>query len=419
MATVTYRGQVEELQGAPFDVPDSVVKAGQAASWIESQHREQQAREAAAAEAERRQQELLAARLEQQRAASNAADVVPPPSRDELRQELRGELDQLSQSVIAAGAAIAGRGEAEAAARAEWEGRHEQLLAQQEQTAAAAAEQVVQAQATTEATVQQVSAELSEHRARVAELERELRTVVSGLVGPQGERGERGLAGAGFAYVDADPTRIEQGSLGKRLFGRAVVPGDHLLQRTTDSLKVWRSADGRTWKQVDEIVNKQELVSQSLQVSDRSQNIVGTTVVTNVMAPARGGGADAPLVSALTAGGSVALFESLEPAKRGHVSKAFTALVAFEGVTGAAAGQVVSLQITGVVKAGTTFATTEYSLLSASPGFEDQLFPTFSLQLSAASDPAVTVNTLKVFLAVTGAFADAKVSGSITWAEEV
>ena len=60
---VTYRGPVEELQGTDWDVPETVIRSGQGAKWIESQHRQAQAEKAARAEAETRQQELLAARL--------------------------------------------------------------------------------------------------------------------------------------------------------------------------------------------------------------------------------------------------------------------------------------------------------------------------------------------------------------------
>ena len=70
MALMTYRGEVTELQGKQFDVPAGV-PISQAAAWIESQQREQLAREAAAAakaeadrEAQVREAELLAARIE-------------------------------------------------------------------------------------------------------------------------------------------------------------------------------------------------------------------------------------------------------------------------------------------------------------------------------------------------------------------
>jgi hypothetical protein len=299
MTQVTYRGKVEELLGTTWDVPASVVAAKQAASWIESQHREQLARDAAEAEAERRQQELLAARLEEQRqraeAEMAAAEAAPVATREELKAELREELDDLTRAVLTGAAAVESKELAIIQRTDEWEGRHESLLAKQEETAAVAAEQVVAAQATTQASVETISAELSEHRDRVAELERELRTVVSGLVGPQGDKGDRGLAGSGIGYVDADPTRIEQGSLGQRFYGRPVVPGDILLQRTADALLVWRTADGKTWKQIDEILNRQEFVSQQLSVLDQS---TPTTLIQTISGGGGGGGGGGePLLS--------------------------------------------------------------------------------------------------------------------------
>ena len=150
-STVTYKGSVPELVNTSWTIPQSVIASGQAASYIESLHRQQLAEEAAKQEAEQRQQELLAARVEQQRLAAEADAATPAPSRDELKQELQQELGALSQNVIAAAAAITGSGEAEAAARADWEGRHEQLVATSEATITEAQVQVQAAQAVTQA----------------------------------------------------------------------------------------------------------------------------------------------------------------------------------------------------------------------------------------------------------------------------
>ena len=235
---VTYRGSVKELQGTEWTVPDAVLKAGQAAKWIESQHRQAQAEEAAQAEAEQRQRELLAARLEQQRqqAAADQAALAQEQGQAAADGQFRVELTELSQSVLAAGAAIVGKGELIEAQTREWEGRHEALVANSEQVVADAKEQVAFSNAVTQTDHEQITAELEAAQQRISSLESELRTVVMGLTGPQGDRGERGLAGSGVGYVDAEPTRMEQGSLGRRIFGRAVVPGDLLLQRTPDSL---------------------------------------------------------------------------------------------------------------------------------------------------------------------------------------
>ena len=289
---VTYRGSVKELQGTEWTVPDAVLKAGQAAKWIESQHRQAQAEEAAQAEAEQRQRELLAARLEQQRqqAAADQAALAQEQGQAAADGQFRVELSDLSQAVMTAGAAIVGKGELIEAQTREWEGRHEALVANSEQVVADAKEQVAFSNAVTQTDHEQITAELEAAQQRISSLESELRTVVMGLTGPQGDRGERGLAGSGVGYVDADPTRMEQGSLGKRIYGRAVVPGDLLLQRTPDSLKIWRTPDARGWQQVDEILNRQELVSQRLAVQDNSSHTLA--VLPAPTASGEGGSAD-------------------------------------------------------------------------------------------------------------------------------
>ena len=70
MSVVVYRGEVAALQGQKFDVPETV-PLNQRAKWIESQAREQEARDAAAlakaeadADAQARETELLSARIE-------------------------------------------------------------------------------------------------------------------------------------------------------------------------------------------------------------------------------------------------------------------------------------------------------------------------------------------------------------------
>ena len=82
MAQITYRGPVETLQGTSWQVPDSVLQAGQGAAWVESQHRQQLAEEAAKQEADQRQQELLAARIEAQRLAAEADAATTPAVED-------------------------------------------------------------------------------------------------------------------------------------------------------------------------------------------------------------------------------------------------------------------------------------------------------------------------------------------------
>lgn len=281
MPVVTYRGEVAELQGQQVDVPNTVLSSGQATSWIESQHREQQARDAAAAEAQQRQDDLLRARMEEQRRAMEAEAEAEEQqaTRSELEASLKAELSDLAHATITGAAAIAGKAEAIEAQCQQWEQRHEQLVSVSEVALSEAQAQVAHAQAVTASSSDLVGERLAAAEARVAELESELRTTVLSLRGPEGQVGPRGLAGSGFGYVDSDPNRITRDSLGQRFFGREVVAGDMLLQRTPTSLKVWRTADGNSWQQIDEILNKQELISSRLSVADNSTK--STTVVNN------------------------------------------------------------------------------------------------------------------------------------------
>ena len=96
MATVTYRGDVAELKGSRWDVPAGV-PGSQMAAWIESQHREAQAREAAAlakaeadAEAAAREAELLAARIEAAKSGEEFRSEV-----ESLRVEITDVRQQL------------------------------------------------------------------------------------------------------------------------------------------------------------------------------------------------------------------------------------------------------------------------------------------------------------------------------------
>ena len=362
---VTYRGPVEELQGTDWDVPESVIRSGQGAKWIESQHRQAQAEEAARAEAEQRQRELLAARLEQQRQQAEAEQEALAQEQGQVAADgqFRVELTDLSQSVMAAGAAIVGKAEVVEAKCQEWEGRHEALVANSEQAVAAAAAQVEFSNATTQADHEQINAELEAAQQRISSLESELRTVVMGLTGPQGDRGERGLAGSGVGYVDSDPTRIEQGSLGKRIFGRAVVPGDLLLQRTPDALKVWRTPDGKGWQQVDQIVNAQELVSQRLAVTDRSTQVTAS-MVTIKAGGGGGGGGERLLTDSVGKGGTVTIADSSNWTTAGHQNpKSGTVFVEVADANTSERGTVHAVIVTGN-SAGDT-RVTEFALLGS------------------------------------------------------
>jgi hypothetical protein len=305
MPKVTYRGSIEELVGSSWEVPQTVLSAGQGSAWIESQARQAAAEAAAQAEAEQRQQALLAARLEAQRQAAEAEAATPAPTRDELKQELRDELDTLTRAVLTGAAAVEARESRIIELSDEWEQRNEALVANAEGVIEQATRQVEAAMATTQASSEQVQSELDSHRLAVRSLENELRETVSTLVGPKGEQGPQGLAGSGVAYVDDNPTRIDITSLGERFYGRAVVPGDLAFWRTPDSLRVFRTADGRAWQQIDEIVNRQELVSQPISVLDQSTK--STNIVTTVMSGGGGSGGEKLLVNRMNLGATYAV----------------------------------------------------------------------------------------------------------------
>ena len=74
MASITYRGSVEELKGTKWDVPSSV-PFDQKAAWIESKHKEQQALDAADAERQQRESDLLSARIRDQK-SQEAMDLL-------------------------------------------------------------------------------------------------------------------------------------------------------------------------------------------------------------------------------------------------------------------------------------------------------------------------------------------------------
>ena len=71
MASFTYRGSVEALQGTQWEVPDSIPLT-QKAAWIESAARQAELEAAAQEEQQAREAEVLAARLEK---AKNDASI--------------------------------------------------------------------------------------------------------------------------------------------------------------------------------------------------------------------------------------------------------------------------------------------------------------------------------------------------------
>lgn len=350
---VTYLGSNPELREQKFDVPKSVVDAGQAVRWIESNVAEQEARALADAEAEARQQELLAARVEMQRQRSQAVAEEQRvfEGQAERDAEFRIELGALAQATISAGAAMVGQAERAEAKQLEWEARGEAVIAGGEAAVAEARAQVEFCQAQTQANTDLVEQQLNAAQERISQLEGELRDVVLTLRGPKGDKGDKGLAGSGVGFVDGDPTRIDQASLGERFFGRAIVPGDLLLQRTPDSLKVWRTADGQGWVQIDEIVNKQELVSSKLSVYDAHTE---TKVTQAVMQRVDLKALSYPLTHTLAATVVTDIFESKEP------TNAYTAQISLvDTVTGDSS----TLIVTGLMAAGGQIDT-QYAELS-------------------------------------------------------
>ena len=308
MAQITYRGPVETLQGTSWQVPDSVLQAGQGAAWVESQHRQQLAEEAAAAEAAQRQQELLAARIEAQRLAAEAQAADPMPTREELAAEFRGQLDELSTSVVAAAAAIAGRGEAEAAARADWELRHEELISGAEAAITDAQAQVQAAQAVTQASTEQVQSELDNHRQTLNSLEAELRTTASTLIGPTGDKGEQGFAGSGVTIAMENPQETDPTSWAQRWYGRdQLVSGDSALVPTKDALRTFRYT-GRAWVEGPSIEPK--VVAADVKVSALDASTKVTSLQTISGGGGGGGGGENLLANRIGVGGSIAVADS-------------------------------------------------------------------------------------------------------------
>ena len=312
---VTYRGPVEELQGTEWTVPDAVLAAGQGRQWIESQHRQALAEEAARVEAEQRQRELLAARLEQQRqqAAADQAAMAQEQGQAAADGQFRVELTELSQSVLAAGAAIVGKGELIEAQTREWEGRHEALVANSEQVVADAKEQVAFSNATTQANTDALNEHMTQQRQEQSAFEAKIWETIKSpeFKGEKGDKGERGMRGSGFAYIDADPTRMDQKSLGEKAFGAPPVPGDNLFRPVDGGLEIWRTPDAKGWAQVDFRTNKQELVSQQLSVLDKSTQVTASMVTTVGGGGGLGGGGGESLLSRTVAsGGGAMLSES-------------------------------------------------------------------------------------------------------------
>jgi hypothetical protein len=399
MATVTYRGQVEELQGTSWDVPTSVLQAGQAKVWVESQHRQQLAEAAAQAEADQRQQELLAARLEQSRLAAGAQAADPLPTREELSAEFRGQLDELSHSVVAAAAAIAGRGEAEAAARADWETRHETLVSEAEAAITEAQAQVQAAQAVTQASTEQVQSELTSHRDEVRLLENELRETVAGLVGPQGELGPQGIAGASTVIASEDPLEVDPKSFATRWLGRPLVDGDGCLVLRPNEVLVRRYVRGQ-WQAgpaIEPKVEVRDVKASVLQVNKPA--IVGAAAAG--AAGSTGGGGESLLVNSINgaAGTQIKIADAsrwaIPLAARGWKSPQSCQLVIeLTAVNGPAAGRKLYLAAGVLYEPGNVGGTdnTKYSEFSMLGSLDPKVSVKVEITMATASiPPGITV----------------------------
>lgn len=397
MRTVKYAGEREELVGKSFDVPDELLVnpvGNSVAEYIERQVDDKAAADAAVAEATNRRRQELAERMEAEREAVAVMQEQQRQTqeRQERDEEFRVELSALSQAVMTSGAAIVGQAERSEAKQLEWEQRHESVVAASEEAVATAQEQVTFAQATTQQSVEQVQEELTAAKEQIASLESELRATVLTLRGPKGDKGDRGLAGSGVGYIDADPTRMEIGSVGERFFGRPVVAGDLLFQRTPDALIVWRTADGKGWSQVDRIVNKQELVSSKLSVLDQSTKVNAPITIVRAGGGGGGSGGESLLANRIALNAPVGIGDTSNHGGEDIRSGEFE--LELRALDGSLAGRTLSLITAFNYDGGTAGPTfTEYALEgSLKSVFEIDL----SMYLAAAGVPTGVTTTLPI-----------------------
>ena len=97
MASFTYRGSVEALQGSKWDVPDSI-PLNQKAAWIESAARQAELEAAAAEEQKAREAEVLAARIAKQQDEA-AVEAQLSPLRDQV-SNLQEQLAEMSALLV-------------------------------------------------------------------------------------------------------------------------------------------------------------------------------------------------------------------------------------------------------------------------------------------------------------------------------
>ncbi|WP_094556649.1 hypothetical protein [Synechococcus sp. 1G10] len=109
------------------------------------------------------------------------------------------------------------------------------------------------------------------------------RALTGEWMGPEGQRGERGLAAAGCTIADVSPISITRESFAQRYFGRAeLLPGDACLEISSarNAVIAWRyNSDGTGWEEGVSIVPKVELVNQSWSATSKLDT--SQTVITN------------------------------------------------------------------------------------------------------------------------------------------
>lgn len=297
--TVVYRGDVEALIGRKFEVPLGVSNMRQ---WIEENHKPAPKPEPVA------EPEVVI-----------EAAPKPAPAPPVTRQMNHAERLDLADAVRESGAAIVGCEERINAKVHDWDQRHEAVVQQNEATAQAAQEQTQTAVETTEQSKAELQQALSEERNLTQQLRTELDAYVrsDACKGDKGERGKRGIPGSGFGYCNVNPSEVDIESLGERFFGRAVVPGDYLFRRTKTALLVYRTADGVSWEQIDEILNELHLVSQPVSVLDQSVPQY-TTIVQTGTGSGAGGGGEKLLTDSATRSSTVTVADTSNWTAAGH-----------------------------------------------------------------------------------------------------
>jgi len=308
MASVTYAGSREELIGQKFDVPAGILQkasGNSVAEFIERKVDSDSAIEAAETEATARRQQSLASRMESERLsiAQQSEEQNKAEGQQARDSEFSVELSDLSQAVMTSGAAIVGQADRAEAKMQQWESRGESTISRGEEITAKAEQQVAFAQASTQQATEQLDEHMSQQRQQFGELESTLFALIADKVGPVGPAGPQGIAAAGVGLVpgNVDVNNTDRKSLAQNFFGKnALTPGDLLFQTTKDAIKVWRTPEGGEFILSGEILNKQELISQRLAVTDNSSH----STLQQSIQKFGGGGGSAPITTRVLPGGA-------------------------------------------------------------------------------------------------------------------